>query len=108
MYRIYIILHFDVIVNTYNAVIFKFLIKVVLKISESRKPLTDYERNIKIRLIEINKTQKWLIKEVKKLLPNKYLDCSNLHKIMAGKIKSPDIVAAINQVLEISDERTGD
>lgn len=54
-----------------------------------------------MQLLKLNKTQMWLIEEVKKLLPNKYLDTSNLYKIMTGEINSPDIVSAINQVLDL-------
>ena len=39
--------------------------------------------------------------QVKKILPDKYLDTSNLYKIMTGEINSPDIQSAINQVLNI-------
>lgn len=48
-----------------------------------------------------SKTQTWLIEEVKKKLPNKYLDSSNLYKIMTGELNSPEIVAAINEILDI-------
>lgn len=51
---------------------------------------------------KLNKTQKWLIEEVKKLLPETYLDTSNLYKIMTGEIKSNKIEAAINEVLDIN------
>lgn len=74
---------------------------MVLIISERKRPLTDYGIEVKVQLLKLNKTQMWLIEEVKKLLPNKYLDTSNLYKIMTGEINSPDIVSAINQVLDL-------
>lgn len=73
----------------------------MLIISERKKPLTDYGMEIKIKLLTMNKTQNWLIEEVKKILPNKYLDTSNLYKIMTGEINSKDIVSAINSILSI-------
>lgn len=76
-------------------------IKAVLIINERKRPLTDYGKAIKLKLLDLNKTQKWLIEEVKKLLPNKYIDTSNLYKIMTGEIKSNEIEAAINEVLKI-------
>lgn len=75
---------------------------MVLIISERKKPLTDYGKTIKMRLLDLNKTQNWLIEEVKKILPNKYLDTSNLYKIMTGEINSKDIQSAINQILDIN------
>lgn len=74
----------------------------MLIISERKRPLTEYGMEIKVRLLKLNKNQNWLIEEVKKLLPNKYLDTSNLYKIMTGEINSKDIQSAINQVLDIN------
>ena len=74
---------------------------MVLTISERKRPLTDYGIEIKVQLLKLNKTQAWLISEVKKLLPDKYLDTSNLYKIMTGEINSPDIVSAIDQILDL-------
>ncbi len=68
-------------------------------ISERKRPLTEYGVEVKVKLMKLNKTQKWLIEEVKKLLPETYLDSSNLYKIMTGEIKSIKIETAINQVL---------
>lgn len=73
----------------------------MLIISERKRPLTEYAIEIKNKLFKLNKTQSWLIEEVKKILPNKYLDTSNLYKIMTGEINSPEIESAINQVLDI-------
>lgn len=74
----------------------------MLNINERKRPLTDYGIDVKTRLLKLSKTQNWLIEEVKKILPNKYLDTSNLYKIMTGEINSPDITNAINQVLNIN------
>ena len=73
----------------------------MLIISERKKQLTAYGKQIKIKLVELDCTQAWLIEQVKKILPGKYLDTSNLYKIMTGEINSPDIQSAINQVLNI-------
>ncbi len=71
----------------------------MITISERKRTLTKYGVEVKVKLIKLNKTQKWLIEEVKKLLPETYLDSSNLYKIMTGEIKSIKIETAINQVL---------
>ncbi len=71
----------------------------MITISERKRPLTEYGVEVKVKLMKLNKTQKWLIEEVKKLLPETYLDSSNLYKIMTGEIKSIKIETAINLVL---------
>lgn len=81
---------------------YKHYAKVVLIISERKRPLTEYGVEVKVKLMKLNKTQKWLIGEVKKLLPQTYLDSSNLYKIMTGEIKSTKIESAINQILDIN------
>lgn len=75
---------------------------MVLIISERKRPLTEYGMAVKVQLLKLNKTQTWLIEEVRKILPNKYLDSSNLYKIMTGELNSKDIQSAINQVLDIN------
>ena len=97
----YIILHNSVTVNRAQTFEIKLFAKAVLTISERKRPLTDYGIEIKVQLLKLNKTQAWLISEVKKLLPDKYLDSSNLYKIMTGEINSPDIVSAIDQILDL-------
>ncbi len=74
----------------------------MLIISERKRQLTEYGMKIKFRLLKLNRTQNWLIEEVRKILPNRYLDTSNLYKIMTGEINSKDIQSAINQVLDIN------
>ena len=71
----------------------------MITINERKRPLTEYGVEVKVKLMKLNKTQKWLIEEVKKLLPETYLDSSNFYKIMTGEIKSIKIETAINQVL---------
>jgi len=59
-----------------------------------------YGTKIKKCLIESNKEQNWLIDEVRSST-GLYFDSSYLHKIMTGKIKTPKIIAAINEALGI-------
>ena len=54
------------------------------------------------RLLKRGQTQEWLISEIQKLLPEKYVDNSNLYKILTGQINSKGITAAINEILDIS------
>lgn len=64
--------------------------------------LTEYGKDIKIKLIEKNKNQAWLISAIKEKCPTAYVDCSNLNKVLTGKIQSGKIITAINEILEIN------
>ena len=77
--------------------------KGVLIIETNVKSFTPYAKQVKIKLVEMGHTQKWLIDEIKKILPKKYIDTSNLYKIFVGEIKSPEIEHAINQIVGIDE-----
>ena len=55
---------------------------------------------IQHRLIDIHKSQAWLIEEVRKKT-GLYFDSGYFHKIATGKISTPSIVNAICEILEI-------
>lgn len=61
---------------------------------------SDFGKRIKMRLVEMDKNQKWLIEEVK-AKTGLYFDTSYIHKIMTGQIATPSIVNAICEVLDI-------
>ena len=60
-----------------------------------------YGKEIKKRLVDIDHSQSWLIDEVK-AKTGLFVDSSYLYKIMTGQNATPKIVAAINEILEIS------
>lgn len=64
--------------------------------------LSDFGKSIKIRLIEIGKTQRWLIEEVKRVT-GLYFDDGYLYKVLVGKCENPKIIEAIKQILEMED-----
>lgn len=64
-----------------------------------KNPLTEYGISIKTELLKLNKTQNWLIEEVKKMLPERYLDVSYLNRIMTGQVKQSVVMDAIDRVL---------
>lgn len=64
-----------------------------------KNPLTEYGIAIKTELLKLNKTQNWLIEEVKKMLPERYLDVSYLNRIMTGQVKQSVVMDAIDRVL---------
>ena len=83
-----IILLFSVNINTKGGV-FLFM-----------KKLCDFGKKIKIKLVEINQTQSWLIEKVKKDT-GLYFDSGYLQKIFTGELKTPDIVQSIRKILNI-------
>lgn len=47
---------------------------------------SDFGKAVKIRLIELDKTQDWLIEQVKEKTGDLSFDSSWLHKILVGKL----------------------
>lgn len=60
--------------------------------------ISDYGISIKVALLQMGKTQNWLIDEVAKRT-GLYFDSSYLHKVMTGALATPSIVNAINEIL---------
>ena len=65
-----------------------------------KKKLCDFGKKIKIKLVEINQTQVWLIDKVKKDT-GLYFDRSYLHKIETGEANPETIVQSIRKILNI-------
>lgn len=64
-----------------------------------RNELTEYGKKVKTELISINKNQEWLICEIKRKLPDSYVDGSILNKIFKGQIKDSKLIPAIDEIL---------
>ena len=62
--------------------------------------LCDFGKAVKFRLIDLDKTQEWLIAEVKKET-DQYIDSSCLYKIMTGQITNSNLTPVIKKVLKI-------
>ena len=62
--------------------------------------MTDRERKIKKRLIDMDKDPTWLINEVAKET-GLYFDSGYLSKIYRGARKAPKITAAIDKILSL-------
>ena len=67
--------------------------------------LTPFGKEVKKRLIDLEKTQNWLIAQVVEKT-GKYFDTAYLHKIMTGKLSTPGIMQAICDILDISEMAT--
>jgi len=64
-----------------------------------KKPLNDFGLTVKHELVDLNRTQRWLIEETKKQLPHRYLDSSYLQKLMVGEVHSEEAETAFLSVL---------
>ena len=66
----------------------------------SKVKICQYGKEIKKRLVDIDKTQVWLIGEVAKDT-GLYFDRSYLHKVMVGKNNNPKIKTSIFSILGV-------
>ena len=64
--------------------------------------LTDYGVAVKKRLIDLDMTQSSLAAAVK-VKTGLYVDGGYLHKILTGERKAPNVVSAINEILDLND-----
>ncbi len=65
--------------------------------------LTAFGKEIGKKLIDIEKTQNWLIESVRQKT-GLYFDDSYLYKVKTGQLSSPKIVQAIREILDIPRE----
>ena len=65
------------------------------------RTLTEYGKKVKIKLLDVGKTQEWLIEEIKKNKPELYVDASVLRKIFTGEIKQSNITPVVNEILSL-------
>lgn len=64
--------------------------------------LTPFGKSIKKRLVDMERTQAWLIEQVR-VLTGLYFDRSYMHKIQTGQLSTPKIVQAIREILDLPD-----
>ena len=63
----------------------------------------EFKLAVKHRLVDLGKTQAWLIREVR-AKTGKYLDSSYMTRIYTGKNHPSEIMAAIREVLDLPEE----
>ena len=61
---------------------------------------TEFGVAVRVKLIQIGKSQKWLEDEVSKKT-GLFVDNSYMHKILTGHRNAPKVVAAIREILSI-------
>lgn len=62
--------------------------------------LCEFGKEIKKKLVDIDKTHEWLILTVSEDTAL-YFDRSYLHKVMVGTLATPKIIASICKILEL-------
>lgn len=70
--------------------------------NDRKRTVSEFGIAVKIKLVKMNKTQNWLIEEIKKRNPTMFVDSSVLYKVLTGQIVSGKIVDTIKTVLGIS------
>ena len=61
---------------------------------------SDFRLRVKIELLKINRTQKWLEEEITKRT-GLFVDSGYMHKILTGQRNAPKIVESICDILNI-------
>ena len=61
---------------------------------------TPFGKEVKKRLVDLEKSQAWLISEVSKRT-GLFLDSGYLYKVFTGERNAPKIVQAIKEILDI-------
>lgn len=69
-----------------------------------KNQLCAFGKNVKHRLIDLDKTNGWLIDEIKRRSDG-YMDTSFMAKLMSGKVTSKPKENLINQILQEEEER---
>lgn len=65
--------------------------------------LSPFGKEIKKRLIDLEKTQAWLIEQVGETT-GLYFDGSYMYKIQTGQLSTPKVVQAIREILDLPDQ----
>lgn len=64
---------------------------------------TEFGRNVKKSLIDVGKTQNWLMGRIKDST-GLFVDSGYLYKILTGQREAPKIVQAIREILDLPEQ----
>lgn len=64
---------------------------------------TAFGKDIEKRLIDLERTQGWLIEQVRQMT-GLYFDYSYIYKIKTGQLSNPKIVQAIRDILDLPEQ----
>jgi len=73
---------------------------------ERKNAVTPFGIFVKMKLLELNKTQNWLIEQAKMVDSSIYIDSSVMNKVLTGQIKTGKVVDAVKKVLTIKEDNT--
>lgn len=65
------------------------------------RPICEAGIKIKNKLLQIGKTQNWLIEKMKEET-GLFVDCSLLYKVLTGQNTNPKLIKAIEKILNIA------
>ena len=65
----------------------------------------DFGKEVKKKLVDLDRTQAWLAKEIT-AKTGLYMDSSRMSKIFCGVDRSPKVIAAIREILDLPDMPT--
>lgn len=68
----------------------------------AKRKMTEFGKDIKRTLVNMDRSQAWLIEEVKEDT-GLYFDDSYLYKILTGQLATPKIVSSICKILDMGD-----
>lgn len=74
----------------------------MILIENYKNPFTDYGKEVKKKLIELDKSQTWLIEKIKEKT-GMFVDSSVLNKVLTDRLNSKPIITAINEILGIEE-----
>ncbi len=75
--------------------------------NERKNQLTDFGIAVKTELLRKNKTQLWLVSEIKERDKTLYVDPSAINKVLTGKVRSGKIKRLIEEILGIDNCNRG-
>lgn len=70
-----------------------------------KNPCTPFGKEVKKRLIDLDKKQSWLIKEIN-TRTGLYIDAAYLSHILTGKRSAPKITSVICDILDLHQQGT--
>lgn len=68
----------------------------------NKSKFSDFGLRVKMQLLQIGKTQKWLEEAISEKT-GLFVDSGYLYKVFTGQRNAPKIVAAIREILSIED-----
>ena len=72
---------------------------------QAKAEITSFGKAMKKRLIDMDKTQTWLIEQVREKT-GLYFDSSYMYKICTGQLNGPNIIPVIREILNLPEQES--